>query len=34
MEQALKFYRSAEYAPLIKVRQKASRGKLVSVEGV
>jgi uncharacterized protein (DUF1330 family) len=34
MEQALKFYRSAEYAPLIKVRQKASRGKLVIVEGV
>ena len=33
MEQALKFYRSAEYAPLIKLRQKASKGKLVVVEG-
>ena len=34
MEQALKFYRSPEYAPLLKVREKASRGKLVIVEGV
>ena len=34
MEQALKFYRSAEYAPLIAIRQKASRGKLVIVEGL
>jgi uncharacterized protein (DUF1330 family) len=34
MEQALKFYRSEEYAPLIKLRQRASRGKLVIVEGV
>jgi uncharacterized protein (DUF1330 family) len=34
MEQALKFYRSPEYAPLIAIRQKASRGKLVIVEGV
>ena len=34
MEQALKFYRSPEYAPLITIRQKASRGKLVIVEGV
>ena len=34
MEQALKFYRSAEYAPLITIRQKASRGKLVIVEGI
>jgi len=33
MEQALKWYRSAEYAPLIKVRQKASRGNLAIVEG-
>jgi len=33
MEQALKWYRSAEYAPLIKVRQKASRGSLAIVEG-
>ena len=34
MEQALKFYRSPEYAPLLRIRQKASRGKLVIVEGV
>jgi uncharacterized protein (DUF1330 family) len=34
MEQALKFYRSPEYAPLIKLRQKASRGKMIAVEGV
>jgi uncharacterized protein (DUF1330 family) len=34
MEQALKFYRSAEYAPLIAIRQKASRGKLIIVEGL
>lgn len=34
MDQALKFYRSADYAPLIKLRQKASRGKLIIVEGV
>lgn len=33
MEQALKFYRSADYAPLIKLRQKASKGKLIVVEG-
>jgi len=33
MEQALKWYRSPDYAPLIKLRQKASRGKLVAVEG-
>jgi uncharacterized protein (DUF1330 family) len=33
LEQALKFYRSPEYAPLIKIRQKASRGKLIIVEG-
>ena len=33
MEQALKWYRSPEYAPLIKLRQKASRGKLVAIEG-
>jgi uncharacterized protein (DUF1330 family) len=33
MEQALKFYRSPEYTPLIKIRQKASRGKLIIVEG-
>jgi uncharacterized protein (DUF1330 family) len=33
MEQAQKWYRSAEYAPLIELRKKASRGKLVLVEG-
>ena len=33
MEQALKWYRSPEYAPLIKLRQKASRGRLVAMEG-
>ena len=32
-EQALKWYRSPEYAPLIKLRQQASRGKLVAIEG-
>lgn len=30
---ALEWYRSAEYAPLIKLRQKASRGRLLLVEG-
>ena len=33
MEQARSFYRSPEYAPLIVLRQKASRGKLILVEG-
>jgi uncharacterized protein (DUF1330 family) len=33
MEQALKWYRSDDYAPLIKLRQKASKGKLIIVEG-
>jgi uncharacterized protein (DUF1330 family) len=33
MEQAMKWYRSPEYAPLIKLRQRGSRGKLVAVEG-
>lgn len=32
-ERALEWYRSAEYAPLIKLRQKASRGRLLLVEG-
>jgi len=32
-EQALKWYRSPEYAPLIKLRQRASRGELIVVEG-
>ena len=33
MEQAQKWYHSADYAPLIKLRQKASKGKLILVEG-
>jgi uncharacterized protein (DUF1330 family) len=33
MEQAQKWYRSPEYAPLIELRKKASRGKLLLVEG-
>ena len=33
MEQAQKWYRSAEYGPLIKLRQKASKGRLILVEG-
>jgi uncharacterized protein (DUF1330 family) len=33
MEQALKWYRSPEYAPLIALRQRGSRGELVAVEG-
>jgi len=33
MQKALGWYRSAEYAPLIKLRQRASRGKLLAVEG-
>jgi uncharacterized protein (DUF1330 family) len=33
MDQARKWYRSPEYAPLIELRQKASRGKLILVEG-
>ncbi len=32
-DQALKWYRSPEYAPLIKLRQRASRGELIVVEG-
>jgi uncharacterized protein (DUF1330 family) len=32
-EQAQKWYRSPEYAPLIALRQRASRGRLVLVEG-
>jgi uncharacterized protein (DUF1330 family) len=32
-EQAQNWYRSPEYAPLIALRQKASRGRLVLVEG-
>jgi uncharacterized protein (DUF1330 family) len=34
MEQLLKWYHSPEYAPLIKLRQKASRGKMVALEGL
>ena len=33
MAKAREWYRSPEYAPLITLRQKASRGKLVAVEG-
>lgn len=33
MEQAQKWYRSPEYAPLTALRKKASRGKLILVEG-
>jgi len=33
MEQAQKWYRSAEYAPLIELRQRCTRGKLILVEG-
>lgn len=32
-ERALEWYRSAEYAPLIRLRQKASTGRLILVEG-
>ena len=34
LAQAQKWYRSSEYAPLIKIRQKASRGRVIMVEGV
>jgi uncharacterized protein (DUF1330 family) len=34
MEQARKWYHSTEYAPLIALRQKHSRGRLVLVEGI
>ena len=33
MDQARKWYDSPEYAPLIRLRQKASKGKLILVEG-
>jgi len=33
MEQATKWYRSPEYAPLITLRQRGARGRLVAVEG-
>ena len=33
MQQALGWYRSPEYTPLIKLRQRASRGKLIVIEG-
>ena len=33
MEQAQKWYRSPEYGPLITLRQQASRGRLVLVDG-
>jgi len=31
--QALEWYRSSEYAPLITLRQRASQGRLLLVEG-
>ncbi|MCD6041564.1 MAG: hypothetical protein K0R40_1167 [Burkholderiales bacterium] len=34
LAQAQKWYDSPEYAPLIALRQKASRGKLILVEGI
>ena len=34
LEQARKWYRSPEYAPLIKIRQKASSGRVIMVEGL
>ncbi|HEY5895926.1 MAG TPA: DUF1330 domain-containing protein [Burkholderiales bacterium] len=34
LQQARTWYRSPEYAPLIKLRQKGSRGKLIAVQGV
>jgi uncharacterized protein (DUF1330 family) len=33
LEQAKSWYHSADYAPLIKMRQKASRGRLIVVQG-
>jgi uncharacterized protein (DUF1330 family) len=33
LAQAEKWYESADYAPLIELRQKASKGKLIIVEG-
>ena len=33
IDQAQKWYRSPEYAPLIELRKKASRGRLILVEG-
>jgi uncharacterized protein (DUF1330 family) len=32
-EKALQWYRSAEYAPLIELRQRASKGRLILAEG-
>ena len=34
MQQAQKWYHSPEYAPLIKLRQKAAKSKIIIVEGV
>jgi uncharacterized protein (DUF1330 family) len=33
LQQARTWYRSPEYAPLIKLRQKGSRGRLIAVQG-
>jgi uncharacterized protein (DUF1330 family) len=34
VEQAKKWYRSDDYAPIMKLRQRASRGKVIIVEGI
>jgi uncharacterized protein (DUF1330 family) len=34
MERLLAFYNSEDYAPLIPLRQRASRGSIIAVEGV
>jgi uncharacterized protein (DUF1330 family) len=34
VEQARKWYRSEDYAPIMKLRQRASRGKVIIVEGI
>jgi uncharacterized protein (DUF1330 family) len=33
MEQALKWYRSADYAELIELREKSSRFRMIALEG-
>jgi uncharacterized protein (DUF1330 family) len=34
MDQARKFYDSGEYAPVLAIREKASKSKLILVEGL
>jgi len=34
MAQLMAFYRSAEYRPLIAIRQRSSRSRLIAVEGI